>query len=323
MKVFLGGTCAESTWRQELISMLEPHVEYFNPVVPDWNDAAQKRELEERKNCDYCLYVITPRMQGVYSIAEVIDDANKRYEKTIFCFLTEDGDFKFNDGQIRSLDQVKKMVERNGGKTFDSLQGIANFLNHGSHVNTKKTLCFFDTEFTGLKKSTNLLSIGLIMENGQRFYAEITDYPTIDIEPWIKENVISKMKFNGESNIHNVSSDGSIEMKSTFRVVRASLNTWLKQYSEIGIQFVSDCITYDHMLIIDLISGHALKMPEFISSYCHDINQDISRFYNISDEEAFDIDRNKICNREHEADGVHNALVDAIHIKDIYNMINR
>jgi len=32
-KVFLGGTCNESTWRDELIPMLE--IDYFNPVVDE------------------------------------------------------------------------------------------------------------------------------------------------------------------------------------------------------------------------------------------------------------------------------------------------
>ena len=35
---------------------------------------------------------------------------------------------------------------------------------------------FFDTEFTGLQKDTDLISIGLISENNDVFYAEITDY---------------------------------------------------------------------------------------------------------------------------------------------------
>lgn len=34
MKVFLGGTCNESTWREKLIPMLK--IDYFNPVVKDW-----------------------------------------------------------------------------------------------------------------------------------------------------------------------------------------------------------------------------------------------------------------------------------------------
>ena len=92
-KVFLGGTCNESTWRDKLIKMLE--IDYFNPVVDDWTEECYQEELRQREICDYCLYVITPRMKGVYSIAEVVDDSNKRPEKTIFCLLDYDlSDYK-------------------------------------------------------------------------------------------------------------------------------------------------------------------------------------------------------------------------------------
>ena len=40
MKVFLGGTCNGSRWRNELIPLLE--CEYFNPVVEDWTPSCQK-----------------------------------------------------------------------------------------------------------------------------------------------------------------------------------------------------------------------------------------------------------------------------------------
>ena len=126
-KIFLGGTCAESTWRDELIPLL--HINYFDPRVDDWNEEAQKREIFERKNCNYCLYVITPQMEGVYSIAEVIDDSNKRPEKTIFCYLIKDNNKSFSKGQIKSLEQVSKMVQANGGKSFKTLKEIADYVN--------------------------------------------------------------------------------------------------------------------------------------------------------------------------------------------------
>lgn len=127
-KVFLGGTWGSSKWRDELIAKLT-NVNYFNPIVDDWNEEAQQRERFERENDDYVLYVITPKMEGVYSIAEVIDDSNKRPEKTLFCVLYEDGNSTFNENQKKSLEQVKTMVERNGGKTFNSLIEIACYLN--------------------------------------------------------------------------------------------------------------------------------------------------------------------------------------------------
>jgi hypothetical protein len=126
-KVFLGGTCNKSTWRDYVISKLK--MDYFNPVVDDWTPECQEREIYEREHCDYCLYTITPKMIGCYSIAEVIDDSNKRPAKTIFCYLDKDEDKEFTMGQCRSLDNVGKMVSRNGGKWFKNLDDIIVYLN--------------------------------------------------------------------------------------------------------------------------------------------------------------------------------------------------
>lgn len=127
MKVFLGGTCNNSKWREDLIPLLS--IDYFNPVVKDWNEEAYKQELFEREHCDYCLYVITPKMTGVYSIAEVVDDSNKRPNKTLFCVLSEDEESIFNKDQLKSLISVGKMVTNNGGKVFSDLNEIAKFIN--------------------------------------------------------------------------------------------------------------------------------------------------------------------------------------------------
>ena len=127
-KVFLGGTCNETTWREELIKYL--NIEYFNPVVDNWTEECYNRELEERKICDISLLVITPKMTGVYSIAEVIDDSNKKPQGTVFCFISEDKDCKFDDGQIKSLNKVGEMVERNGGTWVREFRDLSDVLNN-------------------------------------------------------------------------------------------------------------------------------------------------------------------------------------------------
>ena len=129
VKVFLGGTCNNSEWRDKLISMLDSeHVSYFNPVVDDWTSESQAEEIKQRKECDYCLYVITPKMTGVYSIAEAVDDSNKRPEKTIFCYIKEDDGTKFKKGQISSLNAVSKLICDNGANVFTKIEHIANYL---------------------------------------------------------------------------------------------------------------------------------------------------------------------------------------------------
>ena len=140
-KVFLGGTCNNSNWRNLLIPMLR--IEYFNPVVKEgeWTDAHYQEELRQREICDYCLYVISPLITGVYSIAEVVDDSHRRPEKNIFCILKEDTDennighlYKFTEFQIKSLNKVGIMVIKNGGKFFTSLEEIAEYLNASDKI---------------------------------------------------------------------------------------------------------------------------------------------------------------------------------------------
>lgn len=126
-RVFLGGTCNESLWRKELISQLQ--IEYFNPVVDDWTPECMAEELRQRELCHYVLYVLTPKMTGVYAVAEVVDDSNKRPERTLFCVLARDADLLFTGGQLKSLDQVKNMVRDNGAKVFDCLKCVAKYLN--------------------------------------------------------------------------------------------------------------------------------------------------------------------------------------------------
>ena len=127
MKVFLGGTCNESTWRNQIIPMLR--IDYFNPVVDDWTPECMAEEIRQREWCDVCLYVITPKMAGVYSIAEMVDDSNKRPGKTVFVRLKRDGDNFFTDGQWKSLGAVADMVKRNGGAGFESLESAASYIN--------------------------------------------------------------------------------------------------------------------------------------------------------------------------------------------------
>lgn|SRR5574344_426606 len=126
-KVFLGGTCNDSTWRDELIPKLD--VDYFNPVVDDWNDEAKIKEEIEKHNAQFRLYVITPLMTGIYAIAEAVDDSNKYPERTLVCILEEDGGKTWSNSQRSSLDSFMSMVGSNGAKVFDNLDAVAKHLN--------------------------------------------------------------------------------------------------------------------------------------------------------------------------------------------------
>lgn len=122
-RVFLGGTCNNSTWRDTLMPLLK--IDYFNPVVDDWTPECQEQELYEREHCDYVLYVITCEMVGVYSIAEAVEDSIKHPDKTIF-YVHDQG---FDESQWKSLAAVEYMIHNNGAKVCNTLGEVARYLN--------------------------------------------------------------------------------------------------------------------------------------------------------------------------------------------------
>jgi hypothetical protein len=106
-KIFLGGTCAGTTWRDELIPLLEQEgIKYFNPVVKNWTPADQEKEQWEKEQSCVHLYYITSAMKGVYSIAEVMDSFY-RDDPTVFCFNPEG----FDSAQIKSLQAVHNLMK--------------------------------------------------------------------------------------------------------------------------------------------------------------------------------------------------------------------
>ena len=112
-KIFLGGTCAKTTWRDELIKVLQ--VPYFNPVVEDWTPECQEEErLQKNDLCNIHLYVITKEMQGVFSIAEVIDSTHQKGKRVIL-HVIPDG---FDKSPLKSLNAVCDMVNLNGGIAY-------------------------------------------------------------------------------------------------------------------------------------------------------------------------------------------------------------
>lgn len=122
MKVFLGGTCSGYRWRNDLIPLLK--CDYYNPMTKGWGESQRQKEVHERETADFVLYTITNHIRGVYSIAEVVDDSNKRPEKTLFCNL-----YNKEDGMSHSMAAVEKLLINNGIHVFHSLEEVAEFLN--------------------------------------------------------------------------------------------------------------------------------------------------------------------------------------------------
>ena len=185
-------------------------------------------------------------------------------------------------------------------------------------------LIFFDMEFTGLHRNTTPISLGMVTEKGDTFYAEFTDYDIGQCDDWIRENILEKLLFNKKDYLCKLGKNTM--MKSDYTDISSMLNAWLEHVrNEEEVQFVSDVCHYDMMLLADLITngGTAFNLPAFISPVCHDINHDIAECYEISDKEAFNKSREEILTDfKRTVDGTkHNSLYDARVIKAIYEEI--
>lgn len=209
---------------------------------------------------------------------------------------------------------------------------------------------YFDTKFTGLVPNTTLISIGMVAETGEKFYAEFTDYNKDLVTDWIQENVIDNLVLMPFESIYK--KDCWMFSGSTW-YIRDRLLIWFEKISGAKyetfqakgkiyinpefpgkqIQLVSDVCHYDMYLLVNQIFGGALNMPDNINQVCYDICQDICvrevggndlKWFPFMDamEYAFNISREMFCKKV--AGGLpegkkhSNALYDAKVSKMIY-----
>ena len=122
--VFLGGTCANSTWRSELIEKLHANVPYFDPQVAEWTEADAAREDACKPVARFNVFVITGDALGTYSGWEIHEEATKDASRLIFCTV---GELPAN--QVKGIGKIKNGLTRMGATVCESLDEIAAILN--------------------------------------------------------------------------------------------------------------------------------------------------------------------------------------------------
>lgn len=202
---------------------------------------------------------------------------------------------------------------------------------------------YFDTEFTGLEGSDpDLISIGMISEDGHKFYAEFTDYDEKRINPWVVDNVLaylrdpntddycySEMAWDPNSAIGETQS----YVHGNRRYICDKLEDWFSYVStdlETGepkdIVLVGDVCYYDMYLLCNKVFNGSFDLPENLIPACYDICQDIAKLMpHDSMLDAFNATREDLCKAFNQLSRCelpkgekHNALYDAEVIKAIY-----
>jgi len=130
LSVFMDGTCAGSTWRDELVEKLDPSkVDAFNPVVEDWTPECQVIEDEHKKNDDVLLFVFTPESKSIYSWVEVTMSALKEPNRTVLCVLPQRDGKAYEGHEIKAIAKAIKDLKNEGIVVLGNLNDLATHLN--------------------------------------------------------------------------------------------------------------------------------------------------------------------------------------------------
>lgn len=145
---------------------------------------------------------------------------------------------------------------------------------------------YFDTEFIEDGKTLDLISIGLVREDGKTYYAESEEADLTKADQWIRDNVL--VSLTGETK------------------PRAVIAEEIKAFAGEDAEFWAYYAAYDWVGLCQLY-GRMMDIPEGWSRFCRDLKQKAM-------EKGI---------RTPQDDGIHNALGDAIWAKETYEMLEK
>jgi len=179
----------------------------------------------------------------------------------------------------------------------------------------KRLKVFFDSEFTGLHQQTTLVSIGLIAETDETFYAEFIGWDQRALKnKWFKKNVFEHLLYDHTFTVRGFPDE--VRTRNNPQHIKANLGQWFKvlldRHSAVKIELWSDCLAYDWVLFCELWGG-ALKVPDEI----YYIPFDLCTLLWIVGEDT-DVNREAFAGLFSSKADKHNALWDARVIRKCY-----
>lgn len=179
------------------------------------------------------------------------------------------------------------------------------------------TRIYFDMEFTGLHQGTSMISLGMVSDDGRYFYAECLDYDGSQVNDWLRENVLSKLRFSGKK-YYSKEAHGKFPIDQHFSMnvcdkrseVAYYLVMWLEQFG--GVEMYGDVLAYDWVLFCEMFGG-AFNIPKSV----YYIPQDLASYLKRAGEDP-DVNRFEFGGVDLKA---HNALSDALAVKGCFDRL--
>lgn len=178
------------------------------------------------------------------------------------------------------------------------------------------TRIFYDTEFIDTGTHIDLISIGMVTEHGEEYYAVSNEFSMRNLvrNQWLVENVWPYLpQLRGDARMRELVSHKGTSMNSRVRLHEALFDRYdpaVKTRNEIAAE-VHGFITrvqnpqlwawfgaYDHVVMAQLF-GPMINLPRGIPMYTCDLRQELDRLGHP--------------NLPAQTEGQHNALADARH----------
>lgn len=179
---------------------------------------------------------------------------------------------------------------------------------------------FYDTEFLEDGRTVELISIGIVAEDGREYYAVNSEAPMdrIRANDWLVRNVVSSLPVTGarslttyldhQRNSYPKPSLEFVDLDKTATLVRPHwvIANEVRDFLLTGgpdIELWADYGAYDHVALCQLF-GPMIALPDGVPMFTHDLQQELRRTGNPPMPE--------------QAAGLHNALADARHLRDCF-----
>lgn len=179
------------------------------------------------------------------------------------------------------------------------------------------TRYFYDTEFLENGETIELISIGIVCEDGREYYAANSDMPVEKIlrHHWLKPNVWPHLPLRGykpspQMNAAQVS-DGRLDTDDTRVKPKWVIRNEVREFllAAPNVELWADYAAYDHVVLCQLW-GPMVRLPAGLPMFTNDIQQEATRL-GLSDADLPSQD-----------EGLHNALADARGVRDRFEFLN-
>jgi len=137
------------------------------------------------------------------------------------------------------------------------------------------TIYCYDTEFVDDGSSIELISIGIVCEDGREYYAvnSDVDFERVKSDDWLWDHVVSRLPVVHPSNRRLAGLDLTNSQVRPRWVIANEVRDFLLAEGE--AELWAHHAAYDHVVLCQLLAGRMVDLPAGIPHFTHELQQAI------------------------------------------------